>query len=280
MIKIKKGAKRGLPRKKALPLWRRQSFFVAMVLLVGGVLSFAGWQLWTGGTLGRTADALHSKALSWSKDLGFSVQDILVSGRRQTERKEILEALGVARGGAILGIDLDEAKRRLEELPWINTASAERILPDTIFLHISEHEPFALWQNKGAFSLINGRGEVIPINNLERFSDLLLVVGEDAPDHASELLGLLTAQPELMNMVKAAVWVGGRRWNIRLTNSIDVRLPEKDPVLAWNRLAEYEREHQVLGRDVQVLDLRLPDRLIVQKARHTEEMMRTKGRET
>jgi len=31
-------------------------------------------------------------------------------------------------------------------------------------------------------------------------------------------------------------------------------------------LAEYEKTHQVLERDVRVLDLRMPDRLIVRRA--------------
>ena len=79
---------------------------------------------------------------------------------------------------------------------------------------------------------------------------------------------------------QAAVWVGGRRWNIRLAGDIDVRLPEKNANSAWTRLAEYERVHRVLERDVQVLDLRLPDRLIVRKAPNGMPRAKNKGRET
>ena len=89
----------------------------------------------------------------------------------------------------------------------------------------------------------------------------------------------MAAAPELMPRVKAAVWVGDRRWNLRLTGGIDVRLPEEDPTAAWMRLAEYEKAHQVLQRDVQVLDLRVPDRLIVRKARRPIGKV-GKGRET
>ena len=86
----------------------------------------------------------------------------------------------------------------------------------------------------------------------------------------SKMSGTVWDQPELMRRVSAAVRVGGRRWNIRLDNGIDVRLPEENPALAWARLAEYERIHKVLAKDIGVLDLRLPDRLIVQKAGHRE----------
>ena len=104
-------------------------------------------------------------------------------------------------------------------------------------------------------------------------------MGKEAPQHASELLEFLGAAPELMPMVKAAVWVGGRRWNLRLRGDIDVRLPEEDPKAAWMRLAEYERTHRLLDRDVQVLDLTAPDRLIVRKAPRPITKL-GKGRET
>ena len=49
-------------------------------------------------------------------------------------------------------------------------------------------------------------------------------------------------------------------------------------VVAWARLAEYDRTHRVLERDVQVLDLRFPDRLIVRKPARAEKS--AVGRET
>ena len=93
----------------------------------------------------------------------------------------------------------------------------------------------------------------------------VVVVGDGAQIQAATLLKTLRNEPELLVLVETAVWVGGRRWNIRLKGNIDVRLPEKNAKSAWARLAEYERVHGILERDVQVLDLRLPDRLIVRK---------------
>ena len=83
-----------------------------------------------------------------------------------------------------------------------------------------------------------------------------------------------------MGMVKAAVRVGGRRWNLRLEGDIDVRLPELDTAAAWARLAEYEKTHRVLERDVQVLDLRQPDRLIVRKNRNRPKAVLGKRQQT
>ena len=153
------------------------------------------------------------------------------------------------------------------------------MLPDTILINVEERRPVAIWQHDGNFALIDDNGEVILRKGLDRFADLIVVVGDDAPRHATRLLETLGMAPELVPWVRAAVWVGGRRWNLRLKGDIDVRLPEIDPAGAWKRLAEYEKAHGVLERDVQVLDLRLPDRLIVRKNPNGDGKPR-KGQET
>jgi cell division protein FtsQ len=42
-----------------------------------------------------------------------------------------------------------------------------------------------------------------------------------------------------------------------------VLLPEDDIAGAWAKLAQLERSNRVLQRDVQTVDMRLPDRLVM-----------------
>src|SRR5581483_533549 len=152
--------------------------------------------------------------------------------------------------------------QRLESIPWVESSVVERRLPDTIFVRLVERQPLALWQHNGHFSVIAAKGEMIQ-DEVGEFANLPIVVGDDAPPHAEALLLLLATEPDLQKRVTAAVRVGGRRWNLKLDNGIDVRLPEEDAASAWSRLAALERENQLLSRDVVAIDLRLPDRLIV-----------------
>ena len=73
----------------------------------------------------------------------------------------------------------------------------------------------------------------------------------------------MNSEPELRERVTSAVLVAGRRWNVQIEGRIDVRLPEDDAAAAWAQLAEIERRQGLLSRDVVVIDLRLPDRLVV-----------------
>lgn len=114
--------------------------------------------------------------------------------------------------------------------------------------------------------MIDRSGAVIPGARGESFAGLPLLVGDDAPAHAADLLAMLAGEPDIVSRVVAAVRVRGRRWNVRLDNGIDVRLPENGPAAAWAQLARIEREHGLLQRDVVAIDLRTPDRLVVRTA--------------
>jgi cell division protein FtsQ len=195
--------------------------------------------------------------------LGLRVADIRVEGRATTDRETILAALGARPGTPILAVDPARAKEQLERLPWVRSAVIERRLPDTLYVRLVEREPLALWQHGGRIELIDHTGAVIPVTRLDRFARLPMVVGEDAASHAAELLAMLASEAELAAGVTAGVRVGGRRWNLRIDNAIEVLLPADGPAAAWADLARLERSSAVLKRDVQAIDMRLPDRLVV-----------------
>jgi cell division protein FtsQ len=126
----------------------------------------------------------------------------------------------------------------------------------------------ALWQSGGKLKLIDGEGVVLTDSGLSKFRDLLLVVGENAPAHVGDLNALLQGQPDVRDKVEAAIYVSGRRWDLRLKsgqtgNEVTVRLPENDPGLALARLARAQHEDRLLDKDLTSVDLRDGDRIIV-----------------
>ncbi len=247
------------------PLWRRPLGFAAIAAVALSGLSGLGWWGTSQGWFADVAAFARARVMDGSAVAGLTVQEILVVGRYETKRADLLGAMDLERGAPILDFDPNAARERIVALPWVRDAVVERMLPDTVLLRVEERQPLALWQNQGEFTLIDDTGEVIAAKGLDRFGELMVLVGEDASEHAVALFGVLATQPKLMSLVRAAVRVGGRRWNLRLENGIDVRLPEEKEIEAWARLAEFERDHKILARDVEVLDLRIPDRLIVRR---------------
>jgi cell division protein FtsQ len=212
---------------------------------------------------------LRNTALAATSELGFTIQDVEVEGRAVTPRDDILRAIDAGRGMPILGVDPAKVKEQLESLPWIRTASVERHLPDTLYVRLTERQPLALWQRQGKMVLIDHDGVVVTAEHLERYSNLLLIVGEDAPKNAGALIQVLQTQPDLMHRISAAIRVGERRWNLQLDNAITVELPETNIADAWTHLAQIDREHALMARDIEQVDLRLADRVVVRTVPET-----------
>ena len=203
------------------------------------------------------------QALAATAALGLVVSDIEVVGRETTDAATILAALRADRGTPILGVSPSRAKAQLESLPWVRSAAIERHLPGTLWVRLVERHPLAVWQHGGKQELIDREGTVIPVKDLGRFAHVPTVVGEDAARHAAALIDMLAREPELAARVTAAVRVDDRRWNLRIDNATDVLLPEDNPGAAWTRLAALERQSNVLKRDIQTVDMRLPDRVVL-----------------
>ena len=195
------------------------------------------------------------------------VREVVVEGRANTPEPLLRAALGVSKGAPVLGFSLEDARERIEKLTWVQKATVERRLPGTVVVRLVERRPYAVWQTGGRFVLIDRAGQAVveqdPAKDAAAFKTLPLVVGAGAPAAAADLLDRLAAHPALRGRVAAAVRVGERRWNLRLNTGGDVLLPEGAEGPAIARLAELHASHALLDRPLQVLDLRLPDRLVV-----------------
>jgi cell division protein FtsQ len=219
--------------------------------------------LFAGGHVQAMWDDIGERFDSVMADAGLTVQSVTLEGRAETARTDIIRMLGIKRGTLMLDVDVDEARARLEALPWVQSAEVRRVWPDRIYVRVVERKPVAIWQNDGELAVIDHTGHAIAGEDVTRFTNLPLVVGKGADAAAGGLLDLLARQPLLRDHVKAAVRVGERRWNLRLDNGVEVRLPEEGAEAALVELVRLAREQDILSRDIKAIDLRFPDRLIV-----------------
>jgi cell division protein FtsQ len=192
---------------------------VAFVLIL---TLWAGAWLTLSGTMGRMGDSLTQSFYQISADRGFIVRDVLVEGRKNADPQVLLGLLDVDRGDPVFAFDPVAARNALQQVPWIETVRVERRLPGVIYVSITERQPFALWQNQGKLRLIDPKGVVITdvAQDMARFRDLPLVVGEGAQKAAYDLFALLRAEPLLIERVEAAMYVGDRRWDLKLKNNL------------------------------------------------------------
>ena len=194
---------------------------------------------------------------------GFRIVSVALAGQHHISREDVLAAAGVTETTSLLFLDVEQTRERLKSNPWIADATVLKLYPGELQIGIREREAFALWQKNGQVSVIADDGTVLEPYVAPRLIELPLVVGRGAETRAKEFLALLDRYPDLRASVRATVLVGERRWNLRLKNGIDVRLPETDIAPALERLVALDKEKTLTTRDIVAIDLRLPDRVTV-----------------
>lgn len=259
----RQSAGRQAVRRRRAPRWQRFAWRAGAALLVLALIAGGGAWLWRAGLSTAAYARAKDGFVAASANAGYRLRQVIVEGRRNTPRDVLLGTLGVHMGEPLLAIDPADMKKRLQDLGWIRSVTVERRLPDALYIRISEDYPAAIWQQKGTFRLIDREGHPITDVDIARFARLPVLVGDDAPQHIGELLDMLGREPELAPRVRAAVWVGDRRWNLHFDNGVDVELPADSPQVAWSMLARLEKEQSILARDITSIDMRMPDRLVV-----------------
>ncbi len=195
--------------------------------------------------------------------VGFGIVNLAVTGHDQLTREEVLASARVTGRSSLLFLDVDATRERLKDNPWIADATVRKLLPGALQIEVKEREPFALWQKERRVSVIADDGTVLEQFVAPQNLSLPLVVGPGAETRAKAFLALLDRFPAIREQVRASILIGERRWNLRLRNGLDIKLPEADVASALEHLITLDRERQILSRDIVVVDLRLNDRVTV-----------------
>ncbi len=234
--------------------------------VIGSIALIAGTLVY-GAVAGEHVPAV----IDWTKNardlaanaLGFRIAAISISGEKEVSREEVLTTAGVTGRASLLFLDADAARQRLLANPWIADAAVLKLYPDRLQITITERHAFALWQKNGRLSVIAADGTVLEPFVENRYLSLPLVVGRDAERQARDFLAIVDRYPDIRSELRASILVADRRWDLRLTNGINVQLPEGDVAAALDRLVQLDRDKKLLSRDITVVDLRLPDRVTV-----------------
>jgi cell division protein FtsQ len=239
---------------------RRFGAAATVLMLLGS----AGFGIVKGGHLEELISALSDTRNALANSAGFRITAVAINGRKQLTQDEVLAIGGVNGRSSLLFLDAATVRDKLKSNPWIGEATVQKFYPGQLQIDIVERSAFALWQQGGRLSVISDDGAVLEPYLSRRFISLPLVVGKGAETHARDFLALLARYPQVRAATKAAIFVGERRWNLRLKDGLDIRLPENDVGNALASLSKLDKEDRLFSRDIVAVDMRLPDRLTVQ----------------
>jgi cell division protein FtsQ len=196
---------------------------------------------------------------------GFRVEQIEVTGLKRMDRMSVYAVALDQQSRAMPLVDLEAVRQKLLRYGWIADAHVSRRLPDTLLIDIVERSPAAVWQDNGQLTLIDKDGVLLEPVKPDAIPDLPLVIGPGADRQEAGYQALLAAAPALKPRVKAATWIGNRRWDLTFDSGETLALPEDGAPAALLKFAELDGARPLLGRGWMRFDMRDPSKLVARK---------------
>ena len=176
----------------------------------------------------------------------------------------LLKLLNISNKSSIILYDINKARKRLLELPWVKNISIMKLYPNILNISISEKKPYALWKYNNITYIIDKNGNIIT-NKIQKknFNHLILLKNNGAQKKAKQIIDLLNYFPILYNQTKIATLINNRRWNLLINKNIIVYLPEKYLKNALKKLDKIEKNYHILSKKINIIDMRIQDRLVI-----------------
>jgi cell division protein FtsQ len=145
-----------LRRQKPLEIKRRKfgrrAWTTYFKVIVWGAAAIAGaWVIYTVGSFLITAPQL---ALNHP-------EQVELAGNHFVTRANVLELFSADRGRSILRIPLEERRRQLESIPWVEQATVRRALPNKVQVEIKERTPIAFLRLGNELALVDVHGMIL-----------------------------------------------------------------------------------------------------------------------
>ena len=250
-------------RKKPTPLWVQKSLKLGAIFGVSLIVLSIPTYLIKSGWVSQQVGRLQDSVIARTAKAGLVADNIFITGRTETAPGDVTLALGITKDQALLHFDPATARTQLEKLTWVKQARVERRFPNTVLVTLTERQPIGFYQKNEKLVLVDESATILATDGLNRWAGLPVLVGEGSPQAAPRIIEALQAHPDILHRVKALTLLNQRRWNLRLTNNVDVLLPEADPATALDRLQRAQDDSKVMDKDVLSIDLRQGDRMIV-----------------
>lgn len=173
------------------------------------------WSCVAVGLLGVAAIGIvllqHYGEHSWRFRLDSS-DNIEVTGIENVTKKQIMEVMGEDIQRNIFSVPLKEQKAKLEQIPWVESASVMRFVPNRLKIEIHERNPVAFARVGPRIFLIDAGGTLMELSQKHKYS-FPVILGMNPGEPLSTRVPRMRAFNELMQQLDS----GGARYSADLS---------------------------------------------------------------
>lgn len=205
----------------------------------------------------------------------FMVNLMAIDGAGGHLSEDIREVVPIDFPISSFDLELEGIREQILGLDPVKEASV-RIRPGGILqIDVVERLPVVVWREYDGLSLVDETGHhVDKIASRRERADLPLILGRGAGEHVAEALALLGAAEQLGARLRGLAYRGERRWDVLLDRDQVIMLPVENPVRALERVLALDGAHELLARDIAVVDMRLGQRPTIRMSAQAVEALR------
>jgi cell division protein FtsQ len=205
-----------------------------------------------------------------------SSDNIEVTGTQNVTKAQIMEVMGGDIGRNIFFIPLAQQKTQLEQIPWVESASVMRFVPNRLKVEILERTPVAFARVGPRISLIDAGGTLMELPPKRKYS-FPVILGMNPGEPLSTRAPRMKVYMDLVRDLDS----GGARYSqdlseVNLIDLEDVKVRVNDPagdVLVHLGSSDYLRRYKTYAshvqewrqqfRDLESVDLRYDNQIVV-----------------
>jgi len=205
-----------------------------------------------------------------------SSDDIEITGAQNVTKAQIMEVLGGDIGRNIFFIPLTQQKAQLEQIPWVESASVMRFVPNRLQVEIHERTPVAFARVGPRISLIDAGGTLMDLPQKHKYS-FPVILGMNPGEPLSTRIPRMKTYGQMVSELDS----GGARYSqdlseVDLSDLEDIKVRVNDPagdVLVHLGSSDYLRRYRIYVSHAQAwrqqfqklesVDLRYDNQIIV-----------------
>lgn len=140
--------------------WKRGLVWAGWALLVAVTLGLAGGGGWLVYGFATGAEVFRVE----------SVETIAVAEAKHATPAAVRDRFTEDVGRSVWSVPLEERRHALEEIPWVEAATVQRVLPNRLRVFLRERTPVAFLRQGKSLWLIDAYGVVLPVPPGESYS--------------------------------------------------------------------------------------------------------------
>ena len=171
----------------------------------------------------------------------------------------IVAAATIAPNTRTYSIDLDMLNERVSKVPGVKKSAVRRMPNGNISVRVALHRAVALWTDGQNYFPLSADGTIVNKPTDVRDASHVVFRGKLPND----ITQITNAAHNLVGDLDYMEWIENRRWNMYTNGGITIMLPEENPLAAIGTLISLNTNHNILDKDIKLIDMRDSARILV-----------------